>query len=106
MFLISKSITCFVNGSTSGMKSQSIIYLLSGSPHIYWILDLEVKCTQYGICSQAAFKNARAIFFFQVGWGMHHVSVGYKNFSKGLSNPDMIPRKFVRGCLMSAHVNF
>jgi hypothetical protein len=24
---------------------------------------LKVKCTQYGICSQAAFKNARAIFF-------------------------------------------
>jgi hypothetical protein len=24
---------------------------------------LKVKCTQYGICSQVAFKNARAIFF-------------------------------------------
>jgi hypothetical protein len=22
-----------------------------------------VKCTQYGICSQAAFKNTKAIFF-------------------------------------------
>jgi hypothetical protein len=29
---------------------------------------LKMKCTQYGICSQAAFKNARAIFFcFQMG---------------------------------------
>jgi hypothetical protein len=30
-----------------------------------------VKCTQYGICSQAAFKNARAILFlFSGGTGM------------------------------------
>jgi hypothetical protein len=28
---------------------------------------LKVKCTQYGICSQAAFKNARAMFFV-FGW--------------------------------------
>jgi hypothetical protein len=28
---------------------------------------LKVKCTQYGICSQAAFKNARAMFFLKLG---------------------------------------
>jgi hypothetical protein len=28
---------------------------------------LKVKCTQYGICSQAAFKNARAMFFPKLG---------------------------------------
>ena len=27
----------------------------------FWAL--KVMCTQYGICSQAAIKNARAIFF-------------------------------------------
>jgi hypothetical protein len=33
--------------------------------HIYIGFEtLKVKCTQYGICSQAAFKNARAMFFF------------------------------------------
>ena len=40
MFLTSKLITCFVDGFTSRMKSQSIAYLLIGSAHIYWILDL------------------------------------------------------------------
>jgi hypothetical protein len=37
MFLISRLITCFINGSTSGMKSQSIAYLPIGSAHIYSI---------------------------------------------------------------------
>jgi hypothetical protein len=30
-----------IDGFTCGMKSQSIAYLLIGSAHIYWILDLE-----------------------------------------------------------------
>ena len=41
MLLTSKLITCFIEGFTSIMKSQSIAYLLSGSAHIYWVLDLE-----------------------------------------------------------------
>ena len=41
MFLTSKLITCFIDGFTSGMKSQSIAYLLIRSAHIYWILDLK-----------------------------------------------------------------
>ena len=41
MFLTSKLVTCFIDGFTSGMKSQSIAYLIIGSAHIYWILDLE-----------------------------------------------------------------
>ena len=49
------------------MKSQSIVYLLNESEHIYWILALKVKCTQYGICSQATLKNARAMFFLMLG---------------------------------------
>jgi hypothetical protein len=45
------------------MKSHLMAYLLGGSAHIYIEFEtLKVKCTQYGICSQAAFKNARAIF--------------------------------------------
>ena len=35
IFLTSKLITCFIDGSTSGMKSQSIAYLLGGSEYIY-----------------------------------------------------------------------
>ena len=41
MFLTSKLITCFIDGFTSKMKSQSIDYSLNGNEHIYWILHLE-----------------------------------------------------------------
>ena len=63
MFLTSKLITCFIDGFTFGMISESIAYLLIESAHIYWISYLKVNCTQYGLCSQAAFKNVRAMFF-------------------------------------------
>jgi len=64
IFLTFKLIKCFIDGSTSGMKSQSIVYLLSGSAHIYWVLNLKVTCTQYEICGQVAFKTPRAMCFF------------------------------------------
>ena len=41
MFLTSILMVCFINGSASRMKSQSIAYLLIGGACIYWILDLE-----------------------------------------------------------------
>ena len=41
MFLTSKLMSCYIDGFTSEMKSLSIAYLLMGSAHIYWILDLE-----------------------------------------------------------------
>jgi hypothetical protein len=41
MFLTSKLITCFIDGFTSKRKCQFITYLLNGSEHEYWILDLE-----------------------------------------------------------------
>ena len=41
LFLISKLITCFIDGFASKVKSQSIAYLLKGIEHVYWILDLE-----------------------------------------------------------------
>ena len=41
MILTSKLVTCFIDGFTSGMKSQSIPYLPIGSAHIYCNLDLE-----------------------------------------------------------------
>ena len=41
MFLTSKLLTCFIDGFTSGMNSQSIAYSLIGSAQIYWTLDLE-----------------------------------------------------------------
>ena len=41
IFLTSKLITYIIGGFTLKMKSQPIAYLLNGSEHIYWILDLE-----------------------------------------------------------------
>ena len=41
ILLTSKLITCFVDGFTLETKSQLIAYLLNGSEHIYWSLDLE-----------------------------------------------------------------
>ena len=43
-------------------------------------------------------------FFFEVGRGRQHVSVRFKNFSRGLPNPDLTFQKFVRACSTSAHV--
>ena len=38
---VSKLITCFMDGFTYGLKSQSIDYLLNGNAHICWISNLE-----------------------------------------------------------------
>ena len=42
-FLTFKLITCFIDGFTPRRKFQSIAYLLNGSEHIYWTLDLETE---------------------------------------------------------------
>ena len=68
MLLTSKLITCLIDDLTSKMKSQSIAYLLNGSEHVYWILDLEDEVHSIGVIwTSAAFKNTRAISFFKVG---------------------------------------
>jgi hypothetical protein len=109
IFLTSKLISFFIDGFTSGMKSQSMAYLLGASGHIYWIRDLEGECIQYGICSQAAFKNARAMFFLKLGRGGQQFSIGFqkcragaKDLRKGCPRPDLTPPIVRRGDLMSA----
>jgi hypothetical protein len=65
---------------------------------------LKVKCTRYGICSQATFKNARAMFFFVFGRGRQLFSGGFekipgggRNFAGGLPPPGSdIPYRLVR----------
>ena len=51
-------------------------------------------------------SKATSNICFEVGRGVQHVSVGFKKFFEGLSNPDLTPQKFARGCLMSTQVNF
>ena len=61
-----------------------------------------MKCTQYEICGQAAFKKARAIiFFYQVGQDGQQFSVGFQKSPKNsweLPQPIFAsPYKFVGG---------
>lgn len=42
-FLDSKLITCSIDDFILQIKSQSIAYLLGGSKHIHWVLELEGK---------------------------------------------------------------
>ena len=59
---------------------------------------LKVKCTQYGICSQAAFKNARAMLFLKLGGtdstfrsGSKKSRAGAKISREGCPRPDLTP---------------
>jgi hypothetical protein len=52
--------------------------------HIYIGFEtLKVKCTQYGICSQLAFKNARAMFFSKLGGAGSNFRSGSKKSRAG-----------------------
>ena len=55
-----------------------------------------MKCTQYGICSQAVFKNARAMFFSFSGAagsyfraGLKKIRAGAEFFRKGCPCPNL-----------------
>ena len=67
----------------------------------FW--TLKAKCTQYGICSQVAFKNARAMFCFQ-SWAGRTIIFSWVQKIPGRATPARIrhPPKFVGGCLMYA----
>jgi len=72
--------------------------------HIYIGFETwKVKCTQYGICSQAAFKNARAMFSSKLCGAGSCFWSGSKKFRagenisrEGCPHPDLTPLK-VRG---------
>jgi len=84
--------------------------------HIYIEFEtLKVKCTQYGICSQAAFKNVRAMFFSKLGGagssfrlGSKKSRAGTKISREGCPRPDLTPPIVHRGglnvCLESFNV--
>ena len=71
IFLTSKLITCFIDDFTSKIISQPIAYY-SMEVNVYigfW--TLKMKCTLFGLYGQVAFKNARALLFFEV-WRSGH----------------------------------
>jgi hypothetical protein len=55
--------------------NQLLMYSIEVNTCIgFWILKTE--CTQYEICGEVAFKNARTMVFWEVGRGMHNFSGG------------------------------
>ena len=89
---MSKLIRCFINGFTSGMKSQSISSLPIQSAHIYWILDLEGEVHSIWDLLSSNLQECKGNIFFEVGQSGQHISVGFINISKGLPNLDLTPR--------------
>ena len=65
IFLISKLITCFIDGFTSKMKPQSIAYLLNGNKHIYWILDLDDELHSIWVIWTNNLRECKGNFIFQ-----------------------------------------
>jgi hypothetical protein len=47
------------------MKSQSIAYLLDGTEHVYWILDLEDEVHAIWVIWTSGFQECKGNFFFQ-----------------------------------------
>ena len=72
----------------------------------FW--TLEMKCTQYGICGEVAFKNARALVFLEVRQGGQKISGGSKKsrFLCGATAPARIylPQKARRGKDIVLHI--
>ena len=62
--LASKLITCLIYNFTSGMRSQSIAYLLEGSEHISWILDLEGEVHSIWFLWTSSLQECKGNFSF------------------------------------------
>ena len=58
----------------------------------FW--TLEMKCTQYGVCGEVAFKNARAMVFWEVGRGGQWFS-GWSTKSRLLCGTDAPDKLFL-----------
>ena len=87
IFLNSKLITCFVDGFTSKMKSQSMAYLLIGSEHIYWILKLEGKVHSTWITWTSGLQECKGNFIFRShAWSMGFIREG-KEACPGWAQP-------------------
>ena len=76
IFLTSMLITCFIDGFTLKMKSQSIAYLLNESEHIYWIQDPEDEV--HSIWDLWISPTCKEQWFFRSWAGGQQFSVGSK----------------------------
>ena len=99
MFLSSKLVSCFIARCTSRMKSQSIAYLLLGSAHINWILDLEGEVHSILDLQSSNFgsKNARAMFSLKLGGSGSRFWPGVKKIPGRLPPPRSHTRQSSQG---------
>ena len=74
MFMTSKFITCFIDGFTSEMKSQSTAYLLKGSAH-EWVLDLEDEVHSIRNLWTSGLQECIGNGFFKVRWSGQQFTV-------------------------------
>ena len=91
IFKISKLITWFIGGFTLTMKPQSIAYLLLGSAHIYWILDLEGEVDSIWDLWVSGLQECKSNDFFRNRAGGQQFSVGSKISREGCPRPDLTP---------------
>ena len=56
-----------------------------------------MKCTQYGMCSQVAFKNARVMFFSKLGGKGSNFRSGSQISLEGCPNANLTPPKVRAG---------
>ena len=64
LFFTSNLITCFIDNCTSKTNSLSIAYLLNGSEHIYWSLDLEDEVHSIWVIWTSIFQECKGNFIF------------------------------------------
>ena len=75
-FFTPKLITCFIDEFHFENESQSFVYLLNGSEHIYGILDLRDEMHSIWDLWRNGLQECKASGFFEVGRGGQKFSVG------------------------------
>ena len=76
ILLTSRLITCFTDGFTSKMKSQSFVYLLNESGHIYWILGRVGEVHSILDLWTSVLQEWKGDGFFRVGQDVQKFSAG------------------------------
>jgi hypothetical protein len=94
LFFTSKVITCFIDGFISIMKTQPSSYLLYGSEHIHWILDLEGEVHSIGELWISGLQECKSNGIFKVRQG----GTG-KSFRLGLENLDFFQGGVAPACI-------
>jgi hypothetical protein len=82
MFFTTKLMTCFIDSFTSGLKSQSLVYLLIESAHTHQILDLEDEVHSIRDLWTSNLQECKGNVFFKIEQSGQQFSIGLKNISK------------------------